>query len=77
MTTGPRMSNSPSAASLAWTPCTGRPTVPTLRLSAVVMVDTPVVSDIPHTSRTGIPSPRKKTSTSGGMAAAPLPAKVI
>ncbi len=56
-------------------PRTGLPTVPIRRLSLVVIVETPVVSDIPQTSRTGIPSPRKNFNTSGGIAAAPDPAK--
>ena len=67
---GLRVRISPSAAILTSTPGTGRPTVPSRNAPGVFVVNAPVVSVIPYTSRIFMPSPAKNSPTSGGSGAA-------
>ena len=53
-------------------PGTGRPTVPSRNACGVLVVNAPVVSLIPYTSRIRTPRPPKNSPTSGGSGAAPL-----
>ncbi len=71
MITGPRISTSPSSASLISTPGAGGPTVPILIRSGGLQQPAPVVSDMPQSSASGMPSAWKNSITSGGVGAAP------
>ena len=65
------MSSSPSSASLSSTPGFATPTVPILTFSGGLQAPAPQVSDMPHSSPTGIPIAWKNSSTSTGVGAAP------
>ena len=67
MTTGPRISTSPSSSSLISQSGAGGPTVPILILSGGLQVPAPQVSDMPHSSASGTPSAWKNSITSGGV----------
>ncbi len=71
MTTGERMSSSPSSASRSSTPGAAGPTVPIFTRPGGLQQPAPQVSDMPHSSASGIPMAWKKTSTSRGVGAAP------
>ncbi len=72
MLSGPRVRISPSSAIRTSMPGTGRPTVPSRNAAVVFVVNAPVVSLIPYTSRIRTPSPPKNSPTSVGSGAAPL-----
>ena len=65
------MRTSPSSASLISTPGVGWPTVPILIRSGGLQAPAPQVSDMPHSSPTGMPIAWKNSSTSSGVGAAP------
>ncbi len=67
----PRTSTSPSSASEISTPGAGGPTVPSLIRSGGLTQPAPHVSDIPHSSASGMPIAWKNSSTSSGVGAAP------
>ena len=71
MIIGPRISTSPSSASLISAPGDTGPTVPILMRSGGLQVPYPQVSDIPQSSASGTPIAWKNSITSRGVGAAP------